>query len=37
MMVDREQILAWDPDMIFFDAGSMGLVRTDYAGKRSVF
>ncbi|MGB4609823.1 MAG: ABC transporter substrate-binding protein [Saccharofermentanales bacterium] len=30
VMVDKEQILEWDPDMIFFDAGSMELVRTDY-------
>ncbi len=31
VMVDREQILAWDPEIIFFDSGSMELVRTDYA------
>ena len=30
-MVDKEQILAWNPDIIFFDAGSMGLVNADYA------
>ena len=30
VMVDREQILAWDPEIIFFDSGSMELVRTDY-------
>lgn len=30
VMVDREQILLWDPDLIFFDSGSMGLVRADY-------
>ncbi len=31
VMVDKEQILSWDPDMIFFDAGSMNLINTDYA------
>lgn len=30
VLVDREQILKWDPDIIFFDSGSMGLIRTDY-------
>ncbi len=37
VMVDREQIIAWDPDMIFFDAGSMTLVRTDYAENPGYF
>ncbi|MBQ9968143.1 MAG: ABC transporter substrate-binding protein [Oscillospiraceae bacterium] len=31
VMVDREQILIWDPEIIFFDAASMELVRADYA------
>ncbi len=30
VMVDREKILQWNPDIIFFDAGSMGLVKADY-------
>lgn len=37
VMVDREQIIAWDPDMIFFDAGSMELVRNDYADNPGYF
>ena len=30
LLVDKEQILAWNPDMIFFDAGSMEMIRADY-------
>lgn len=37
VMVDREQILLWDPEIIFFDAGSMGLVRSDYSENRAYF
>ncbi len=37
LLVDREQILAWNPDMIFFDANSMSLVNTDYAADASYF
>ena len=37
VMVDREQILAWDPDIIFFDSGSMGLVNADYAENPGYF
>ena len=37
VMVDREQILTWDPEIIFFDAGSMALVRTDYAENPGYF
>lgn len=37
VMVDKEQIITWDPDMIFFDAGSMELVRTDYAENPGYF
>ncbi len=37
VMVDREMILEWDPDMIFFDAGSMGLVRSDFAENSGYF
>lgn len=29
--VDREQILAWDPDIIILDAGNVSLVRAEYA------
>ena len=31
VMVDREQILTWDPEIIFFDSGSLELVNIDYA------
>lgn len=37
VMVDREQILAWDPEIIFFDSGSMGLINTDYAENPGYF
>ena len=37
LLVDREQILTWDPDMIFFDAGSMELVQADYAADPGFF
>lgn len=37
VMVDREQILAWDPEIIFFDSGSMGLINTDYAENTGYF
>lgn len=30
LMVDKEQILAWDPDIIFFDANNISLVNLDY-------
>ena len=37
VLVDKEQILSWDPDMIFFDAGNMELVNTDYAQDSAYF
>lgn len=37
VMVEKEQILAWDPEIIFFDSGSMGLVRADYAENAGYF
>ncbi len=30
LLIDKEQILEWDPQYIFFDSGGVGLVRTDY-------
>ena len=37
VMVDREQILAWNPEIIFFDSGSLGLVNADYAENTAYF
>ena len=37
VLVDREQILAWDPEIIFFDAGNLALVQTDYAENPGYF
>lgn len=37
VMVDREQILLWDPEIIFFDSGSMGLINSDYAENPGYF
>lgn len=36
-LVDKEQILKWNPDIIFFDAGSMELVNTDYQENPAYF
>ncbi|NMB33962.1 MAG: iron ABC transporter substrate-binding protein [Clostridium sp.] len=30
IMIDKEKIIQWDPDVIFIDAGGMGIVRADY-------
>lgn len=37
LLVDKEQILAWNPEMIFFDANSMGLVNMDYVEDSAYF
>ena len=37
VMVEKEQILDWDPEIIFFDTGSMGLVNVDYAEEPAYF
>ncbi len=37
LLVDKEQIILWDPDIIFFDVGSMELVRQDYAENSAYF
>lgn len=29
--VDKEKILDWDPQILFLDAGNMGLIHTEYA------
>lgn len=35
--VDREQILAWDPDIIILDSGNLELVKNQYAEDPSFF
>lgn len=35
--IDREQILVWDPEFIFLDAGNMDLVRAEYAESPDFF
>ena len=35
--VDKEQILAWDPDIIILDAGNLELVNTEYAEDPAFF
>ena len=37
LLVDKEQILEWNPDMIFFDAGNMEIVKEDYASDPNYF
>lgn len=31
VIIDKEQIIEWDPEYIFFDSGGTGLVKADYA------
>jgi len=35
--VDKEQILVWDPEVIFLDAGNLGLVETEYTDDPAFF
>lgn len=35
--LDREQILAWDPDVIFVDYTGLPLVREDYAARQELY
>lgn len=37
VLVDKEQILSWNPDMIFFDASSLSMVNTDYTENPDYF
>lgn len=37
LLVDREQILSWNPDILFFDASSMELIQADYAADPAFF
>lgn len=29
-LIDKEQVIGWDPQYIFFDSGGVGLVKNDY-------
>lgn len=31
VIIDKEQVIGWNPDYIFFDSGGAGLVQQDYA------
>ncbi len=37
VLVDKEQILGWDPQYIFFDSGGVNLVNTDYAENQDFY
>jgi iron complex transport system substrate-binding protein len=37
VMVDKEQILLWDPDILFLDASNMELIQTEYQEDPSYF
>jgi iron complex transport system substrate-binding protein len=37
VFVDKEQLLGWNPDLIFLDAGGLQLVRQDFAKKSEFY
>ena len=37
LFIDREKLLAWDPDIIFVDGGGLNLVKRDYHKKPEFF
>jgi len=37
LFIDREQLLAWDPNVIFIDAGSKSLVEKDFEDNRDFY
>jgi iron complex transport system substrate-binding protein len=37
VMIDKEQLLQWDPDFIFLDRSGIGLVREDVSKNRSLY
>jgi iron complex transport system substrate-binding protein len=37
VMIDREQLVAWDPDHIFLDLGGLALVREDVRADRGFY
>ncbi|HHW41664.1 MAG TPA: iron ABC transporter substrate-binding protein [Syntrophomonadaceae bacterium] len=37
VMIEKEKLLAWDPDIIFIDEGGLSLVRDDYKKNRQFY
>jgi iron complex transport system substrate-binding protein len=37
IFVDREKLLAWNPDIIFLDSGGLGRIREDYEKKPTFY
>jgi iron complex transport system substrate-binding protein len=37
LFVDKEQILVWDPDVVFIDIGSRANIEHDFAGNRDFY
>ncbi|MDY6796048.1 MAG: iron ABC transporter substrate-binding protein [Actinomycetota bacterium] len=37
VMIDKEQLLEWDPDIIFIDESGYGMVKEDYAGNPGLY
>lgn len=37
VMIDKEQLLEWDPDIIFIDESGYGMVKKDYAGNPGLY
>ncbi len=37
VMIDKEKLLAWDPDIIFIDEGGLSLVREDYKKNKQFY
>ena len=35
--VDKEQIIAWDPEILIFDASNIGLIKNQYAEDKALF
>jgi iron complex transport system substrate-binding protein len=37
VMIDKEQLLEWDPDIIFIDEAGLQMVKDDYAGNPGLY
>ncbi len=37
LFIDKEQLLAWDPEVIFIDGGGLSLVRQDFQKKAELY